>query len=310
VCNASPGRFCSILQQCVPFHPRLDFKLHFSIEISVATRTVAGAHVGSSGDQLPANTPFVCQDCGLRWKCRSGLISHRWNHHTIRPYICAVCGSPFAKQTGLRKHVANAHGNCGSGLDLDPGTITIQQPSPDSCDTKPNTVKLKESNLKRRRVESREIQVQPVHHEGAVSTSGPASGASEGKRCLQAGHIGVIKIDATVQTLLHEMHRQYGGSVLGMATGLSHVCRHCPFGTSSLLEFESHQHAAHPFTAEVIATELHVDHDRHLTVDEYPLPPFLLHRQIHNDPAIDVVEQPGEPSSLFHVAENNVSSSE
>jgi hypothetical protein len=86
----------------------------------------------------------------------------------------------------------------------------------------------------------------------------------------------------TAQSQLNEMHRLYGGSVLGIATGLAHVCRRCPFGTNSLPEFEEHRRTVHPIAhastrPEPSATLQTRFAEDSMTVDGKQLPPFLLY---------------------------------
>ncbi|XP_052025498.1 zinc finger protein 226-like isoform X1 [Apodemus sylvaticus] len=48
--------------------------------------------------------PYVCEQCGKAFNCRSALNVHRKVHTRDRPYNCETCGSAFSQASHLQDH--------------------------------------------------------------------------------------------------------------------------------------------------------------------------------------------------------------
>ena len=57
-----------------------------------------------TSDMMQQNV-LTCDKCGQSFNWHSSLISHKINHHGLRPYQCDVCGKTFPRKSVLRLHI-------------------------------------------------------------------------------------------------------------------------------------------------------------------------------------------------------------
>lgn len=56
-----------------------------------------------------ANLPFVCRNCGKRYKMDKTMIRHRKKCEGVFHYNCSVCGKQYYRRDLYREHLYSRH---------------------------------------------------------------------------------------------------------------------------------------------------------------------------------------------------------